>query len=146
MLMDAHATPAQVKRLAANIFSAAGRMRELLTDLMSVAHGSGPSAEICDIREVIGAPLVRSRMQSVFVNLIANSVEAMPTGGRVRITVRKAGNFLPVQFEDSGPGIPRQICDRLFEPFITAGKDKRVGIGAGILPPDGLRTRRRDLE
>jgi signal transduction histidine kinase len=151
MLMDVDATPAQVKRLASNIHSAAGRMQELLTDLVSMARGSGPTVEICDIREVIGAalaiadrqdirilldapdviklPLVRFRMQRVFVNLIANSVEAMPTGGKVRIAVRKAGNFMLVEFEDSGPGIPRQICDRLFEPFVTAGKENGLGLG-----------------
>jgi signal transduction histidine kinase len=151
MLMDLDATPAQVKRLAANIHSAAGRMRELLTDLVSVARGEESTVEICDIREIIQealaatdfqgiqivvdapdaikTPLMRFRMQRVFVNLFANSVEAMPAGGKVRIAVRKGGNFTLVEFEDSGPGIPRQICDRLFEPFVTAGKENGVGLG-----------------
>jgi signal transduction histidine kinase len=156
MLMDVDATPAQVKRLAANIHSAAGRMLELLTDLVSVARGEESIVESCDIREVIQAAvaatncqgiqilldasdaitaplmrlrMMRLRMQRVFVNLIANSVEAMPTGGRVRIAVRKAGNFMLVEFEDSGPGIPRQIRDRLFEPFVTAGKENGLGLG-----------------
>jgi signal transduction histidine kinase len=127
MLMDVDATPAQVKRLATNIHSAAGRVRELLTDLASIARGRESTVETCDIRTVIAAalavadtrdirilvdapdaiepPLLRSRMERVFVNLIANSVEAMPTGGRVRIGVRKAGDFVLVEFEDSGPGI-----------------------------------------
>jgi signal transduction histidine kinase len=151
LLMEPGATPAQVKRLASNIHSAAGRMRELLTDLVSVACGNKSTIEICDIGEVIAAALaatesqgiqiqldvpevvkaqlVRSRMERVFVNLILNSVEAMPTGGRVRIAVRKAGKFIMVQFEDSGPGIPCQIRDRLFQPFVTAGKEKGLGLG-----------------
>jgi signal transduction histidine kinase len=151
ILMDGDATPAQAKRLAANIHKAAGRMRELLTDLVSVARGSRPTVEICDIREVMGAalavvdrqdiqilveapdaiktPLMRLRMERVFVNLIANSLEAMPAGGRVRIAIQKAGNFMLVEFEDSGPGIPPQIRDRLFEPFVTAGKENGLGLG-----------------
>jgi signal transduction histidine kinase len=151
MLMELDASPAQVKRLAANIHRAAGRMRELLTDLMSVARGGGSSIEICDIREVIAAasaatdirdvqiqldapeastaPMVRFRMERVFANLIANSVEAMPAGGRIQIDVRESGNFLLVEIEDSGPGIPRQIRDRLFEPFVTAGKANGLGLG-----------------
>jgi signal transduction histidine kinase len=151
MLMDVDTTPAQVKRLAANIHRAAGRMQELLTDLVSAARGSGPAVEICDVREVIGAalavvdpqniqilvdapdaiqtPLVRFRMERVFVNLIANSMEAMPVGGTIRITVQKAGNFVRVELEDSGPGIPREIRDRLFEPFVTAGKENGLGLG-----------------
>jgi signal transduction histidine kinase len=151
MLMDIDITPAQVKRLAANIHSAAGRMRELLTDLVGVARGTKSTVEVCEMREVIAAasaathspgiqilldapeaikaPMMRFRMERVFVNLIANSVEAMPSGGTVHIAIRKAGGFIQVEFEDSGPGIPQQIRDRLFEPFVTAGKENGLGLG-----------------
>jgi signal transduction histidine kinase len=107
MLIELDAGPTQVKRLATNIYRAAGRMRELLADLNSVARGNRPTAEICDIGEVIAAasdvasattknhnvqillevsegielPLIRSRMERVFFNLIANAFEAMPTWG-----------------------------------------------------------------
>jgi K+-sensing histidine kinase KdpD len=52
MLVEADAGPTQVKRLATNIYRAAGRM---LADLSSVARGDRPTAEICDIGEVIAA-------------------------------------------------------------------------------------------
>src|SRR5258707_9329137 len=55
MLIEVDAGPTQVKRLATNIYRAAGRMRELLADLSSVARGERPAAEICDIGEVIAA-------------------------------------------------------------------------------------------
>jgi K+-sensing histidine kinase KdpD len=55
MLMELDPGPNQVRRLATNIFRAAGRMRELLADLNSVARGDRPMAEMCDIREVIAA-------------------------------------------------------------------------------------------
>jgi hypothetical protein len=51
--MDLDAGPTQVKRLATNIFRAAGRIRELLADLNSVARGNRPMAEMCNLREVI---------------------------------------------------------------------------------------------
>jgi signal transduction histidine kinase len=53
MLMDPHPAPTQVSRLAANIYRAAARMRELLADLNSVACENRPTVEMCDIREVI---------------------------------------------------------------------------------------------
>src|SRR5690242_15497352 len=53
MLMTLDTTPNQVKRLAANMHRAAGRMRELLTDLTSVTYGNRSIPEICDIREII---------------------------------------------------------------------------------------------
>jgi signal transduction histidine kinase len=157
MLMETDAGPNQ-RRLATNIYRAAGRMRELLADLNSVARGDSPTAEICDIREVIAAasdatsattknhkvqirlelsegiklPLIRSQMERVFFNLIANALEAMPTGGKLHIACRKAGSSVLIELEDTGPGIPRGIRDRLFEPFVTAGKQDGLGLGLAL--------------
>ncbi len=152
------AGPTQVKRLATNIYRAAGRMRELLADLSSVARGDRPTPEICDIGEVIAAasdaaaantnnqnvqilikasdgielPLIRSRMERVFFNLIANALEAMPAGGQPHIVCRRATSYVLIELEDTGPGIPRGIRDRLFEPFVTAGKPNGLGLGLAL--------------
>src|SRR5260370_17490477 len=53
MLMTLDTTPNQVKRLATNMYRAAGRMRELLTVLTSVTYGNRSTPDICDIREII---------------------------------------------------------------------------------------------
>src|SRR5580658_727192 len=104
MLLEVDARSTQMKRLATNIHRAAGRMRELLADLNNVIRGGTPTAEICDIGDVIAAAsdaasattknhnvqillelsesiellLIRSCMERVFFNLIINSLEAMP--------------------------------------------------------------------
>lgn len=157
MLLDLDPGTTHVQRLATNIFRAAGRMRELLADLNSVAYGNTPMAEMCDIREVIAAAanasaasqngpvqillevpegikllVLRTRMQSVFFNLIANALEAMPTGGRLHITAREASSCVLIEIEDTGPGIPRGIRDRLFEPFVTAGKQHGLRLGLAL--------------
>jgi signal transduction histidine kinase len=158
MLMDLDIRPAQAQRLATNIFRAAVRMEKLLAELNRVARGNRPAAEMCDIVEVIAAafhtasaaaedhnvqilldlsegtelPLIRSRMERVFFNLIANAVEAMPAGGELRIASRKAGNYVLIRLEDTGPGIPPGIRDRLFEPFVTAGKQDGLGLGLAL--------------
>ena len=158
MLIEVDAGPVQVKRLATNIHRAAGRMRELLADLNSAARGNRPAAEICNIGLVIGAaseaasattknhdveillevserielPLIRSRMERVFFNLIANALEAMPAGGKLHIACRKANRYVLVELEDTGPGIPPGIRDQLFEPFVTAGKQDGLGLGLAV--------------
>ena len=157
MLIEAHG-PTQVRRLATNIYRAAGRMRELLADLNSVSRGDTPAAEICNIGEIIAAasdaasattknhnvqillevsegielPLIRSRIERVFFNLITNALEAMPTGGKLHIVSRKANSYVLIELEDTGPGIPRGIRDRLFEPFVTAGKQDGLGLGLAL--------------
>src|SRR5437868_5027377 len=55
ILIDLDPATTQVQRLATNIFRAAGRMRELLANLNSVALGNTPTPEMCNIREVITA-------------------------------------------------------------------------------------------
>jgi signal transduction histidine kinase len=158
MLIHLDLEPAQVRRLATNIFRAGGRMRELLTDLNGLAYGNTGTAEMCDLREVIAAacnaawpatdnhgiqivlevpegielPLIRLGMQSVFFNLIANALEAMPTGGRLHMKARAAGGCVLIEMEDTGPGIPHGIRDRLFEPFVTSGKQDGLGLGLAL--------------
>jgi signal transduction histidine kinase len=155
-----HLDPAstQGKRLAANIYRAAGRMRELLADLACASRGNKSTSEVCKIRDVATAAseaalpaaeeqsvqilhdvpgdletsLERSRIERVFFNLITNSLEAMPHGGKVRIAARKADNCVLIEVEDTGPGIPRGIRDRLFEPFVTAGKEDGLGLGLAL--------------
>jgi hypothetical protein len=159
LLMDLDSTSSQVKRLAVNIYRAAGRIRQLLADLASVARANISTPELCDIREIvtgaseaalaamteqrsveilldvpdgIDVPLMRSHIERVFFNLIANAFEAMPGGGTVRIGARKAGTSVLVEFEDTGPGIPACISDRLFEPLVTSGKQDGLGLGLAL--------------
>ncbi|HEX4170347.1 MAG TPA: ATP-binding protein, partial [Bryobacteraceae bacterium] len=123
-----------------------------------VASGSRSMVETCDISEVITAasnaasaamenhcvqmllevpepielPLIRSRMERVFFNLISNALEAMPTGGTLHVVARKGSNYVLIEVEDTGPGIPREIRDHLFEPFVTAGKQDGLGLGLAL--------------
>jgi signal transduction histidine kinase len=158
MLMELDPASPHFKRLAANIHRAAGRMRELLADLAAASYGGKPASEICKIRDVVESasdaampaaerqsvqilndvsndieiPLARSRMERVFFNLITNAVEAMPQGGKVRIGARRADDCVLIEVEDTGPGIPRGIRERLFEPFVTAAKVHGLGLGLAL--------------
>ncbi len=77
-------------------------------------------------------PLVRSRMKLMFFNLITNALEAMPSGGEVRIGATRNRDYVLVAIEDTGPGIPHEICDKVFEPFVTAGKGNGLGLGLAL--------------
>jgi len=158
VLMDLDSASPQAKRLARNMCRAAVRMRNLLTELASLARDTVSATEICDIRQVIAAAseavlaatghqsirtlldvptgievaLVRSQIERVFFNLIANAIEAMPRGGSVHIRAREVGACVRVELEDTGPGISDGIRDRLFEPFFTSGKQNGLGLGLAL--------------
>jgi two-component system NtrC family sensor kinase len=72
----------------------------------------------------------------VLLNLAINAghaiASARPTDGEagvVTLRVARAGEHVRVEVEDTGPGIPKGIRDRLFEPFVTT---KEVGAGTGL--------------
>jgi signal transduction histidine kinase len=72
------------------------------------------------------------RLTHVFFNLVHNSVDAMPEGGKIVLRFRRAEKELITEVEDSGPGIDPQIASRLFEPFATYGKPHGTGLGLSI--------------
>jgi signal transduction histidine kinase len=79
------------------------------------------------------APWIRAdsdRLRGAFVNLLQNGVEAMPTGGtlRVQTDLASAGSVV-VRIADSGPGIPAAARDQVFRPFFTT---KPAGTGLGL--------------
>ena len=67
----------------------------------------------------------------MWTNLIDNALAAAPAGGRVTIRTRRAGDFLVVEVEDDGPGIPDDVAARIFDPFFTT-KPPGEGTGLGL--------------
>ena len=86
-----------------------------------------------------------SELISALLNLAVNARDAMPEGGRIIIRTKRAnldaeyidslsepvavGNYLLIEFSDSGCGIPKEIQEKIYEPFFTT---KRRGTGLGL--------------
>ena len=70
-------------------------------------------------------------LQQVFTNLLVNAIQATPAGGKVGMHVDLADipGYIKFTVEDSGDGIPREIQDKIFEPFFST---KEVGKGTGL--------------
>ena len=75
------------------------------------------------------------RMQRVLQNLVTNAVEALfdTPKPQIKITARVASGTFHLTVADNGPGIPPEIQDRLFEPFVTHGKAGGTGLGMAIV-------------
>lgn len=74
-------------------------------------------------------------LQQVLVNLIVNAVHAMPQGGELRISSRdESDDGVPgvrLEIRDTGTGIPPQMLDRIFTPFVTS-RSREGGTGLGL--------------
>jgi PAS domain S-box-containing protein len=71
------------------------------------------------------------KMKRVIINLVTNSINAMPQGGRIFISVRRVGNLARLSVKDTGVGIPEEILPKLFQPLFTT-RSKGVGLGLSV--------------
>lgn len=72
------------------------------------------------------------RMAQVIHNVVANARDAMPDGGQLTITTNNENGQVEIRFSDTGPGVPPELMDRIFEPFVSHGKKKGAGLGLSI--------------
>lgn len=85
-----------------------------------------------------------TQLHQVFLNLAVNARDAMPEGGRLRLSARNEtldlhyaamnleaapGPYVVIEVEDTGCGMPPEVVDRVFEPFFTT---KETGKGTGL--------------
>ena len=69
------------------------------------------------------------KLESAFCNLIINSIQAIKGEGEIMIKIKDSADDVIVDFSDSGPGIPENIMNKIFEPLFTT---KQVGTGLGL--------------
>lgn len=74
------------------------------------------------------------KLERVFQNLLINACEAVtPGAGEVRITLHTTQQRVEVRVSDNGRGIPELVRDRLFEPFVSHGKENGTGLGLTVV-------------
>ena len=72
------------------------------------------------------------QLQQVFLNLILNSIQAMPEGGRLGLDIKPLNHdAVRITVSDTGGGIPQEHLSRVFEPFFST-KDSGQGTGLGL--------------
>jgi signal transduction histidine kinase len=95
-------------------------LSHLLKDRVTVhrKYGDLPSVEC-----------IRSQIDQVFLNVLANAAQAIGDPGAITIETRREGGAAVVSISDTGPGIPPDVLGRVFDPFFTT---KPVGEGTGL--------------
>ena len=153
------APPPAIKTRADRIYAAAQRSGRIVKSFLAMARQKPPVREPTKIQDVIAGALeltgygLRSAgievtkdfppdipvisgdpdlLGQVFTNLLINAQQILqdrPHPRRIRIAIRWRGDQLIIDFADSGPGIPPDVAERIFEPYFTT---KPVGVGTGI--------------
>lgn len=71
------------------------------------------------------------QMRQVFFNLAVNACQAMPDGGRLKVSTETGDGYVKIVFEDTGCGISKTNMDKIFEPLFS-NKAKGTGLGLSI--------------
>lgn len=88
-----------------------------------ISLGVEVAADLPDVEVDVG------QIEQVFLNLITNSIDAMPLGGSMSLWIRGGGDHVAFEVRDTGQGIPPEDLGRIFDPLFTT---KRPGKGTGL--------------
>ncbi len=130
------------------------RSDKIVSELLEFSRRRKPSPEPTDLNGVIeevlskvsipqGIEVVRDsadlptvtadheQLQSVFLNLISNGIQAMPEGGDLTVKTSHSNGFVKIAISDTGIGIPETNLKKIFDPLFTT-KPKGIGLGLSI--------------
>ncbi|HVI36971.1 MAG TPA: DUF4118 domain-containing protein [Gaiellales bacterium] len=103
---------------------------------------SQPDSRPFQLRFAPDLPLVRgdaSQLQRVIVNLLENARKFSPPDAPVQVDVSATARIARIAVQDSGPGVPEEEAERIFEPFYRSpGRRDAPGSGLGLAIARGL--------
>jgi PAS domain S-box-containing protein len=91
------------------------------------------TSEACPIELLAIAD--QTKTEQIVLNLLSNAVKFTPEGGRVTVRCTDDGDHVRISVEDTGPGIPADKHDAIFEPFVQLGRTRtsqHEGTGLGL--------------
>lgn len=71
----------------------------------------------------------QGHIRQIVMNLLFNAIDATPKGGIIEVGARMSGSSVDVTIRDEGVGVPSDLGDKIFEPFVSK---KETGIGLGL--------------
>jgi two-component system cell cycle sensor histidine kinase/response regulator CckA len=115
----------------------ADMLRNLLEDHVQI---------VTDYRaSVVPVKVDQGQLEQVILNLVVNAVDALPSGGRITLTIdrvessegscpplARSGAFARLSVSDNGAGMHREVLNHIFDPFFTT-KEGRTGLGLSVV-------------
>jgi len=132
LLVFAREVPAQLTEVSLNT---------VIVDGMYFFEGRCVKSQIEVVRSLAaGLPKIlgdESQLNQVLINLVVNSIHAMPGGGKLMIQTSFTPDYVALTIEDTGTGMSEEVKNRIFMPFFTT-KAVHEGTGLGLAVVHGI--------
>lgn len=86
----------------------------------------------CDVPPSLAIRVDRVRAEQVLVNLLVNAGDMQSATGWIGVSARPCGDRVRIAVEDAGPGIPVDLVDHVFTPFVSGKSRRGSGLGLSI--------------
>ena len=103
-------------------------VNEVLQLVKPEAEQAGIATELVNNGGPVNLCADEGLLRQALLNVVKNSIEAMPGGGKLCVTVSQRGGDCEIAVADTGPGIPAEVSERIFDPYFST-KDRGSGIG-----------------
>ncbi len=108
-------------------------LRRLLEEVAALAAPDADQHAVAIVRNLPNDPLTVKAdldfMKQAILNIVINGVQAMTGGGQLTISAKRDEGMVVVEVQDTGPGIPREAQEKIFELYFTT---KQGGSGIGL--------------
>jgi signal transduction histidine kinase len=151
----------ELQRSLCNMKDEISRLNRLVNDFLAIGRQAPPQIAACDVKATVAQAVAivenqarrqgitikadfapdlpnlyadASQLKTCFVNILTNSVQAMPRGGRIEAEAKvmegvSGARWIRLHFRDSGPGIPAEDREKIFAPYYST---KTTGFGLGL--------------
>jgi signal transduction histidine kinase len=111
----------------------------------AAAKGIDISVAPCEVPPDGGEPVALrgdpARVLQILVNVASNAIAHTPAGGRIGVRVATDDAWVRIGVWDSGPGIPPELHETIFQPFVQVGGAGLGGVGLGLATSRSLARR-----
>jgi len=137
-LLDVARIEAGALRVRPEVLDPRSVLEEIRLVFESQAEEHGVKLEVHAESGVPGAHMDPDRMVQALANLVTNALKFTPAGGRITVSATARDSNVAFSVSDTGPGIPEEAIERLFDRFWRADRIDRGGAGLGLAIVKGI--------
>jgi signal transduction histidine kinase len=106
-------------------------VKEVIISFQSISGEKNITFKIMSTVKVM-VTVDEDRIRQVLINIVSNALKYSPPDSEIQVTITESEESVIASIKDSGPGIPPEVREKIFDKFYTIGKRQGTGLGLAI--------------